>query len=129
MENKNDFEYKYTAPTTQERKEIESIRNSYILPKKSISKLDLLRKLDSNVKNIPIMLSLIVGIVGTLIFGLGLTFVLEWNNLVWGIVLCSIALIPIGLAYLVYQKSSKHMKEKYSDQIIKLSEELLNEDK
>ena len=129
MENKNDFEYKYSAPTSSERKEIESIRDAYKNPhKKSMTKLEFLRKLDSRVKNIPIMLGLIVGIIGTLIFGLGMTLVLEWGHLVWGIIVCSVGVVPISLAYFTYQKSSKHMKGKYADQIISLSEELLNEE-
>ena len=53
MKNENDFEFNYSAPTAEERKEIESIRNSYLLQeKKTPSKLDVLRKLDWKVRNI-----------------------------------------------------------------------------
>lgn len=123
----NEFKFKYSAPTNEERKEIESIRNSYLMPKKSMSKLDMLRYLDGKVKNIPVMISLIVGIIGTLIFGLGMTMILEWGLIVWGIVVCAIGLVPCGFAYPVFKLSSKRMKEKYSTEILKLSDELLNE--
>lgn len=129
MEEKNDFEFNYSAPTTQERKEIESIRNSYLKPKtKEKTKLDILRSLDWKVKNIPFIWSLVIGIVGTLIFGLGLTMILEWSLLVWGIVVCVVACAPIILAYPTFNLLNKSMHDKYSQQILKLSEELLNDE-
>ena len=124
---KNDFEYKYIAPTSEERKEIESIRNSYITKEKSISKLDHLRKLDNKVKELPQLISLIDGIVGILLFGLGLTMILEWSMLIWGIVVCIVLLVPIALAYPIYNIMTKRLKEKYSEEIIQLSNELLNQ--
>lgn len=124
---KNDFEYKYSAPTSQERREIESIRNSYLNKPKGSDKLTRLRKLDSLVKNIPITISLIVGIVGLLIFGLGLAMVLEWNIMVWGIIVSVVGLVPISLAYPINNATEKYLKNKHSDEILKLSEELLNE--
>lgn len=127
MNKKNDFEFKYTAPTNSERKEIESIKNRYTKPTQQTDKLVKLRKLDSTVKNMPIIISLIIGILGTLLFGLGLTMILEWEIIVWGVILCSIALIPIILAYPIYLKVFKHLKNKHSEEIIKISEELLNE--
>ena len=123
----NEFKFKYSAPTNEERKEIESIRNSYLMPKKKMSKLDILRKLDGKVKNFPLIMSLIVGIVGTLIFGLGMAMILEWNIMIWGIVVCIVGATTCGFAYPVFILSTKKMREKYSSQIIKLSDELLNE--
>lgn len=129
MEEKNDFEFNYSAPTTQERKEIESIRNSYLNPQqKEKTKLDILRSLDWKVKNIPCIWALAIGIIGLLIFGLGMTMILEWSLLVWGIVVCVISCAPIILAYPIYNILTKRMREKYSEEIIKLSEELLNDE-
>ena len=49
------FEYNYSAPTSEERQEIESIRNQY-LPKNEVEiKLETLKKLDNKVKNIPLI--------------------------------------------------------------------------
>jgi len=123
----NDFEFKYSAPTNEERREIESIRNSYIAPKKGISKLEKLRKLDNKVKNIPLIYSLTIGIIGTLIFGLGLAMVLEWSLIVWGIIVSAVGVVPCVASYFVYKILFTRMKEKYSVQIIQLSEELLNQ--
>ena len=129
MKNKNDFEFKYVAPTNEERKEIESIRNSYLEENKKTSKLDYLRQLNNRVKDLPQIFSLVIGILGTLIFGLGLTMILEWEIILWGVVLCVVALVPIAFAYPVYIKSDKILRDRYRDEILRLSNELLNEDK
>lgn len=125
----NDFEFQYSAPTNIERKEIESIRNSYLEKASGSDKLSRLRKLDSKVRNIPIVISLILGVVGILIFGLGLTMVLEWNLNIWGVIVGALGLIPTLFAYPVYYQTLKHLKNKYSNEIIKLSEELLGDNK
>lgn len=125
--NKNDFEYKYVAPTSEERKEIESIRKSYIAPPQKDTKIEFLRKLDAKVKNIPTILALVLGICGIMIFGLGMAMVLEWKIIVWGVVVSAVGIVPMAFAYPAYLKSSKHLKEKYSDEIIKISDELLND--
>lgn len=129
MKNNNDFEFKYSAPTAEERKEIESIRNSYVKKASSSNKLDKLRRLDSKVKNIPTILSLCVAIIGMLIFGLGMAMVLQWNLIVIGIIVGVIGVIVMAIAYPLFIKISKYLKNKYSDTIIKLSEELLNNEK
>lgn len=128
MTEKNDFEYKYIAPSASERIEIESIKRSYLPKTKEESKLDHLRKLDGKVKNIPMMAALILGVVGTLIFGTGMTMVLEWAIIAWGVVVCAVGVVPIALAYPVFLMATKKMKEKYGQTIINLSDELLNKD-
>ena len=129
MENNNDFEFKYSAPTSAERKEIESIRNSYIQKDAQSIKLQQLRKLDSKVKNIPTIVALVLGVGGLLIFGLGMSMVLEWNLIVFGIIVSLVGFVPMILAAPVNQMLTKKLKAKYGKQIIELSEELLNENK
>lgn len=122
-----DFKYTYSAPTEEERLEIESIKRQYEPKEKLETKLDKLRNLDKKVKIFPLILSLTFGIVGTLIFGLGLTLVLEWNRIILGIIVATLGLIPISIAYPTYSIIYRKNKEKYADEIIKLSDELLNE--
>jgi len=124
----NDFEYKYSAPTSDERREIESIRNSYISKNNDTCKLEYLRKLDRKVRNTPTIISLIIGILGTLTFGLGLSMILEWEILVGGIIVSLVGCVLAFIGYPVYLVISKHMKNKYTDKILKLTEELLNDD-
>lgn len=125
---KNDFEYKYSAPTTNERREIESIRNSYLEHDKGTEKLQQLRKLDSKVKNTPTTISLVFGIVGLLVFGLGMTCVLEWGLIVAGVIIGALGVIPMVLAYPMYNKIYNKLKNKYGKTIIDLSNELLGEE-
>lgn len=126
MKNENNFEYKYSAPTSSERREIESIKNSYIKKEEQPTKLELLRKLDSKVRNVPIVVSLILGTFGILIFGLGLTMILEWKVIIWGIAVAFLGCVPMSLSYLCYKIIKKYLKNKYSEKIINLSNELLN---
>ena len=123
---KNDFEFKYVAPTNEERKEIESIRKSYLQPAEKDQKLERLRKLDFKVKNIPTMIGLIFGVGGLLIFGLGLSMILEWSIIVWGIVVCAVSIVPMALAYPLCDKIGKKIKQKHTAEVLKLSEELLD---
>ena len=121
------FSYKYIAPTEEERKEIDSIRRQYAPQEKEETKLERLRRLDALVKNTAIIWSLVLGVLGTLIFGLGLTMILEWQILPWGIVLMVIGSVPIAIAYPVYKWVLNKYKNRFGEEILRLSEELLNE--
>ena len=123
------FEYKYTAPTMEERKEIDSIRRQYLPTDKSMTKMDRLRYLDRKVKGIPQAVSISFGVVGILMFGTGMTFFLEWVNYWYiGIPFAIVGVILMSLAYLVYVKLLTKLKNKYGKEIIELSNELLNEE-
>lgn len=123
----NQFNFRYTAPTEEERKEIDSIRRQYAPQEKTETKLERLRRLDSLVKKTAIIWSLCLGVDGTLIFGLGLTMILEWNIPLWGIALMAVGSVPMAIAYPVYKLMLKKYKSRYSEEILRLSEELLNE--
>ena len=123
----NQFNFKYTAPTEEERKEIDSIRRQYAPQEHVESKMERLRRLDSLVKNTATIWSLVLGVLGTLVLGLGLTMILEWNIWPWGIVLMVIGSVPMAIAYPVYKLALNKGKAKYGDEILRLSEELLNE--
>ena len=128
----NKFNYKYTAPTEDERREIDSIRRQYTPSdngETSESKLQRLRRLDALVKNTAVIWSLCFGIVGVLIFGLGFSMILQWNIIPWGVAVAVVGCAPMAIAYPVYKKILKIYKERYSEEILKLSEELLNEEK
>lgn len=123
----NKFNYRYSAPTEEERKEIASIRKQYSPTHNGETKLEKLRRLDGLVKNTAIIWSLVLGVVGCLIFGLGLAMVLEWKIIFWGVVVAVVGAIPMALAYPVYLGLLNRGKERYGEEILKLSEELLNE--
>ena len=121
------FNFKYTAPTEEERKEIDSIRRQYSPQEQTESKMERLRRLDSLVKNTAIIWSLVFGVLGALIFGLGLTMILEWSIWLWGVVLMVCGSVPMSIAYPIYKLLLKKYKNRYGEEILRLSEELLNE--
>ena len=129
MENKNKFEYTYTAPTEAERKKVESLRREYANEAVSEGKLERLKRLDNKVKQFPMIVGISLGVIGTLIFGLGLAMILEWGIHVWGTVVAVVGLVPICLAYPLYKQIFGSRKKKYGAEIIRLSDEILNEEK
>ena len=125
----NKFVYNYSAPTEDERREIEGIRKQYSGEQVKKDSLSRLRELDKRVKNPPLILSIILGVVGVLVFGTGLTMILEWSLYVWGILVMVVGIVPVSIAYPLRKKLVKRNKERYGDEILKLSGELLNENK
>ena len=122
------FTYTYVALTEEERAKVNSIKQDY-LPKEEQSqesKMQKLLALDAKVKNPPVIIGLVLGIIGTLIFGLGLTTVLEWDNLILGIIISAVGVLPMLVAYPAYKITLKKGKKKYGKEIVKLSEEILN---
>ena len=125
--NKNEFEYSYVAPTEAERREIEKIKRQYEGKTEKEIKLERIRRLDSFVQNFSMTLSLIVGVMGTLIFGLGLSMILVWSITVFGIIVCIVGAVPVAAAYPIFLVTMKRNKEKYGEEILRLSEELLED--
>lgn len=121
--------YSYSAPTEDERREVESIRKMYLDQERENDKLTRLRKLNARVKNTAMCVSLSVGIVGLLLFGGGMSLTLMQGNYVWGIILSLIGIVPIAIAHPVYNALLKRGKKKYGEEILRLSGEILNEKK
>lgn len=121
------FRYEYQAPTQQERMEITNIQKKYLLENSKNIKLKRLRRLDSRVKNIPTIIAYTMGVIGILVFGTGLTCILEWDKILVGILIMILGALIVLPAYFVHSFLSKKLKSKYKDEILKLSDELLNE--
>ena len=120
----NQFKYTYTALTEQDKREIERIKDGYL---DTQDKLKQLKRLDARVKSIPKIWALVLGVIGTLIFGIGLTMCLEWEMFVAGVIISAVGIVPVALAYPVYNAVSKRCKEAYKDKILSLADELLND--
>ena len=126
MSEKEVFEYTYSAPTEEERREIQSIRSRYTGEyEQNDDKFTRLKALDGKVKGTSTAIGLVLGVVGLLLFGLGLTLILEWSIWIWGIVLMVVSCLPMALAYPIYCYTHKKLSDKYRDEIVKLSNELL----
>lgn len=133
MENKNTdvgFNYTYSAV---EQDEIRKIREKY--QPKIEDDMSKLRKLDAEVTNKATMNSLVIGIIGALIMGTGMSFVmtdlgmvfgLQGNiNLVVGIIIGVVGIVLAGAAYPMYVKVLKREREKAAPEILRLTEELI----
>ncbi|HIX09401.1 MAG TPA: hypothetical protein H9683_04380 [Firmicutes bacterium] len=121
------FRYTYTAPTEEERREIESIRAAYRKDVRS-EKLERLRRLNARVKNVAMSVALTLGVLGLLVFGLGMTMILEWGILAGGVAVSAAGVLPMAAAAPAYNFVLRRGKEKYGEEIVRLSEELLGDD-
>lgn len=124
MEQQNAFSYTYSA---SENQEVLSIRNKY-LPRTE-SKLEELKRLDKLVQSSGLVEALSIGVVGCLIFGLGLCFAMEvigsamWLGILLGIIGTGVML----LAYPVNRKLFAKAKQAYVPRILELTAELSGE--
>ena len=123
MENNQFFVYRYSA---KQNKEIEEIRKKY-LPKEE-SPIDTLRKLDRSVQNAGMIESLSIGIIGCLIFGIGMCFGFEvFAGASWlAVLFCLIGALVMLPAYPIYRLLARKTKERLSPKILSLSEEIIN---
>lgn len=119
MENNEKFEYTYSAV---QQEEIENIRKKY-LPQEE-TKMEKLRRLDKSTAQPGTIISIIVGITGTLIMGLGMSMCLEWEQFVWGIILGISGIAILASAYPVFNKITQKRREKIAPEILRLSEEI-----
>ena len=121
MENKP-FTYNYSAVRN---KEVESIRRKY-LPEEE-SKLETLKRLDYKVQSAGMIESLCIGIIGALVFGIGMCFFLEvfagatWITVLF-MIIGTLLMIP---AYPIYRRIAHRTKEKLTPEILRLSEEIM----
>ena len=111
MENK--FSYTYKALSEEEKKEILSIRKKYL--EKEIddteTKFERLKRLNNQVKNLPTIMSLTIGILGTLILGLGMSMVLVWDLIIFGVILGVVGIAVLVTAYPIYKRLYEKNKE------------------
>lgn len=119
-DNQEPFIYTYSA---QEQDEIKSIRQKYLPPEPD--KLEQLRRLDASTTRPGAILSILVGLTGTLIFGFGLCLAMVWNRLFPSIVVGIAGLLVLAAAYPVYSFITARRRKQLAPQILKLTDELM----
>ena len=121
MTEKEVFEYTYSAP---QQSEVQKIREKY-LPKE-VTKLDQLRALDAGVTRRGTAVSLVHGVLYTLVLGLGMSCCMVWagNLFLPGIVIGCIGLAGIAATYPIYSYIVKQDRDKIAPEILRLTEEL-----
>ena len=116
------FNYTYSAAR---KTEVERIRNKY-MPREE-SKLERLKKLDLRVQMAGTVESLCLGIVGVLVFGIGMCFFLDvfagaaWLSALF-MIIGTVIMIP---AYPIYRRIARKTKAELTPEILRLSEEIM----
>lgn len=118
----NTFSYNYSATRN---KEVENIRRKY-MPEEE-SKIEKLKRLDLRVQMAGTIESLCLGIIGALVFGIGMCLFLdvfpgaEWLTAI--LMVCgTLLMIP---AYPIYKQIASKTKAQLTPEILRLSEEII----
>ena len=133
MDNKNEsqsFNYTYSA---KEQEELKRIREKYT--GREENKLDRLRRLDAGVTQKAQAIALVLGVIGVLILGLGMSLAMSELGeilgaykdmaMLFGIIIGVIGGIIAGVAYPVYNWVLKKERKKIAPEIIRLTDELI----
>lgn len=133
MEGKNtesSFKYTYSA---KEQDEIKRIRQKY--QSQEEDSMTRLRKLDASATSKATVIALVLGIVGALILGMGMSLIMTdfaallgmtgMTNMIVGIITGVSGIILAGLAYPVYSKVLKRERERIAPEILRLTDELM----
>lgn len=124
-----DFNYTYSA---KEQEEIKAIRKKYIKPEED--KMALLRRMDAGVTKKATVVSLVFGILGALLLGIGMCFILtplaasmglsDVGSFVVGIPVGVFGIVLVSLAYPCYNAVLKREREKIAPEILRLTDAL-----
>ena len=117
---KDTFTYTYSA---KQQEEIRNIRKKY-LPREE-DKMEQLRRLDRDTTRKGTVLSVLVGVIGCLLFGVGMCCPMVWMKFfIPGVVIGLIGIAAVAAAYPLYTRVTKKERERLAPQILKLTEEL-----
>lgn len=117
----NEFQYTYSA---KDQNEIKKIRQKYLPREETTDKMELLRKLDKSAETPGVIVSLILGIMGTLLLGVGMCCVLVWTKYLLGVIVGVVGIITLSFAYPAYKKITKRRRELVAPEILRLTDEL-----
>ena len=132
MENKETFHYTYSA---KEQEEIKAIRSKYTAPERTEDKMEQLRRMDGAVTRKASTVALVLGVLGALILGTGMSLVMTdlgdilglygAVTMLVGILIGISGIVLICVAYPVYNRVLRKGREKIAPEIIRLTDELL----
>ena len=132
MNNKESFNYTYSA---KEQDEIKAIRQKYDASEKTEDKMEILRRLDASVTEKATVVSLVFGIVGSLILGAGMSLIMTEIgallgfstviSIIVGVAIGVLGIVLVSLAYPIYNRIVKKERERIAPEIIRLTDELM----
>ena len=128
----NGFSYSYSA---REQEEIKRIRKKYAedSARADESSIERLRRLDASVTKKGTTVSLIVGTLGSILMGSGMSLVMTdlgallpgLLSLFIGIAVGVVGIVGVALAYPIYKAITKKERERIAPEVLRISEELL----
>lgn len=122
-EQKEKFTYNYSA---KQQQELEQIRKKYESQSENEDKMELIRRLDESVTKPGTVISIIAGVIGTLLLGIGMCCTMVWTDMfVLGIIIGIIGIAVVLLAYPLYSAITKKQREKIAPEILRLTDELM----
>ena len=123
VEKKDTFQFRYSA---KQQEEIQRIRAKYI-PRQE-DKMEQLRRLDQSATRKGSIASLVIGVLGCLLLGVGMCCTMVWTQdwFIPGIVIGLLGILSVCLAYPLYIRITRKERQKLAPQILKLTEELSN---
>ena len=131
MENKEIFQYTYSAKEQEDRK---AIRKKYAAAEEE-DKMTQLRRLDGAVTQKAQAVSLVFGVVGALVLGTGMSLAMtdlgqilgayaDWA-MVLGILIGIVGIVLVCVAYPIYNRIVRKEREKIAPEILRLTDELM----
>ena len=128
----NGFSYSYSA---REQEEIKRIRKKYAedSARTDESSIERLRRLDASVTKKGTTVSLIVGTLGSILMGSGMSLVMTdlgallpgMLSLCIGIAVGVVGIVGVALAYPIYKAITKKERERIAPEVLRITEELL----
>ena len=129
---KSGFAYTYSA---REQEELKRIREKYTPSTEVEDKMARLRRLDASVTNTALAVAFTLGILGTLVLGLGMSLIMtdlgeifssnSHTVMAVGMIVGVVGGALASLAYPIYQAIVKAKRKKLAPEIIRLTDELM----
>ncbi len=128
-EEKDTFTYTYSAARQEE---IQAIRKKYLPAQDREDKMEILRRLDASVTQKGMILSLVVGILGALVMGAGMSLIMTdlgeslgiSHVMAPGLILGIVGMAGVIAAYPLYQRITRKERARIAPEILRLTEEL-----
>ena len=124
MENSKDtFNYTYSA---KQQEEIRNIRKKYLPQEQKEDKMERLRRLDQGVTKKGTIAAVIVGVIGSLLLGVGMCGTMVWTGqfFIPGVVFGIIGIAIVTTVYPLYARITRKEREKIAPQILQLTDDL-----
>ena len=124
MENKENETFTFTY-SAKEQEEIKNIRKKYAAPEEN--KMEQLRRLDAGVTKKGTAAALIIGVLGTLLLGIGMCCCMVWQG-TWflpGVIVGVIGIAVLAAAYPLYNHVTQKERKKIAPEILRLTDELM----